>query len=102
MLTDDEIKALLDLEAKATSGPWFYVRGYGIGAGGHAVCNDLAREDGPNANQELALSARNALRPLAEEVLRLRAELDAERRAAEKERERDNLCPRHGGANCDC
>ena len=72
MLTDDEIRALQSLEAQATPGPWTsQFNGFHVSdeTGYEEVASfDLARDG------ECAVAARNALRPLCDEVLRLRAE----------------------------
>lgn len=86
-MTNEQIKELLALEEKATPGPWFEQYQYD---GGRTVAtmrsvdtlmciNRAMHADGNPAkytkeNGMLIAAARNAIRPLCEEVLRLRGE----------------------------
>lgn len=102
-MSDDDLRELLKHEAKATPGPWRNtIRRENAKAVARAIMDsssgcsesivktvetpqvqDVICWMGPGANQEddildarLIVLARNALRPLVEEVLRLRAELE--------------------------
>jgi len=80
MIPDEELKRLLELEAKATPEPWFDSSTQtdvgAIQAIGenqlHNICMDLPGDD-RESDRALIVQARNLIRPLVEEVLRLRA-----------------------------
>ena len=78
-LSAEAIAELRVLDRMATPATWRYVTGYGIGAGGHAVVNDLASDSAKqNPNCALVVAMRNALPALlaaAEENDRLREQV---------------------------
>lgn len=80
-LTDDELRELLELESKATPGPWrnsplvndsrlYPGSSVGTPSSWFAVSGEDAKQN--HANARLVAAARNLARPLVEEVLRLR------------------------------
>jgi len=102
-LSDDKLKELLELEAKATPGPWHFLTRFPPSHADHGyrVVAELASKKadliyceadhcwigkkgftfGTQRDSELISESRNHFRPLVEEVLRLREDL----RIAEKE-----------------
>ena len=87
-MTNEQIKELLRVESAATLGPWFEQHEYDgsrtvciIRSCDHMFCVNKALHvpgapyDQWKENARLIAAARTAIRPLAEEVLRLRAEV---------------------------
>ena len=81
-MTEAEIRELLALETRATPGPWEFNSYSTVQARERDICS-VPTEDGygdqstgqDNNNGWLIAAARNAIRPLAEEVLRQRARI---------------------------
>ncbi|NUP13778.1 MAG: hypothetical protein HOW73_47690 [Polyangiaceae bacterium] len=77
-MTNEELDGLLAIEAAATSGPWTVAGGeqpYISAQGVNCVLESVKlSSDQYVANAAVLVEARNALRPLIEEVRRLRAE----------------------------
>lgn len=93
MIQDEELRALIELGGKATERPWL-VSGFEVYAPGRGCVADLPtpNTDGcfeVSSNASFIAASANLAVPLAEECLRLRAEVTAMR----EERERAGYTP---------